>query len=308
MTKCWPLLLLLSGCSGQPAIAPEGIVSNNPCVDGILAEIAAPGQIAAVSVYSHNAAGASAPLAWSRALPAIGTSAEEVIAARPRLLLTGNLAFGGTNAALAKAGVKLHAYGVPATVSESLAQVRQIASVINRQAQGEALVVRIEAAIKPLPSRGGVGVGVVGKSNSLSTAPTPNPVEPLGPVRGTDPSTPKEEGNLSAIIWQGGGFVAGKGTLQDELLQRAGYRNASAAYGLKQWEQLPLETLIRNPPDVIFMPMTGQGDAARELAARSKLLRHVSGKARIVSFPDKLLFSGGPTIIEVMQVMKAGGS
>lgn len=262
-----PLLLLLGGCSGQPAIAPGGIVSNNPCVDGVLAAIAAPGQVAAVSVYSHDVTGASAPLAWARSLPAIGTSAEEVIAARPRLLLTGDLAFGGTNAALAKAGVPIRAFGVPATVAENIAQVRQIAAAIGREAAGEALVTRIEDSAVQMPAR-----------------------------------------RQSAIIWQGGGFVAGKGTLQDELLSRAGYRNASSAYGLKQWEQLPLETLIRKPPDVIFMPVLGQGDAARELAARSKLLRHLRGKSRVIGFPDKLLFCGGPTIMQVMRVMKEGGS
>ena len=262
MKMLGPLILLLGGCSGQPAIAPNGIVSNNPCIDAVLAEIAAPDQIAAVSVYSHDANGASAPLDWSRRIPAIGMSAEEVIAAKPRLLLTGNLASSGTNAALAKAGIKLHAFGVPATVRENIAQVGEIASAIDRTPQGEALILQIASAAAQQPPR-----------------------------------------DQSAIIWQSGGFVAGKGTLQDELLSRAGFQNASSVYGLKQWEQLPLETLIRNPPDVIFMPMTLDGDAAREIAARQKLLRHLGGRSRVVGFPDRLLFCGGPTIIEVMRMM-----
>lgn len=262
MKTRWALLLLLGGCSGQPAIVPGGIVSNNPCIDAVLAEIAAPGQVAAVSVYSHDAGGASAPLDWSRRIPAIGMSAEEVIAAKPRLLLTGNLASSGTNAALAKAGIRLYAFGVPATVRENIAQVGEIASAIDRTPQGEALITQLARAAAQKP--------------------------PLG---------------QSAIIWQSGGFVAGKGTLQDELLSRAGYQNASAVYGLKQWEQLPLETLIRNPPDVIFMPMAADGDAARELAARQKLLRHLGGRSQVVGFPDRLLFCGGPTIIKVMRVM-----
>jgi iron complex transport system substrate-binding protein len=268
MKLCWPLLLLLSGCGGQPEIAPGGVISNNPCIDAVLAQVAGPQQIAAISVYSHDPNGASAPLEWSRRLPAIGMSAEEVIAARPRLLLTGNLAFGGTNAALARAGVNLKSFGVPATVQENVTQVGEIALAINRLPQGEALVTKIEVAAAQRPSRG-----------------------------------------QSAIIWQSGGFVAGKGTLQDELLSRAGYRNASAVYGLKQWEQLPLETLIRNPPDVIFMPFGGSGEAAqdeaaREASARQKLLRHLSGRAKVIRFPDRLLFCGGPTIMEVMRVLE----
>jgi iron complex transport system substrate-binding protein len=98
--------------------------------------------------------------------------------------------------------------------------------------------------------------------------------------------------------------VAGKGTLQDSLLARAGYRNASDTYGLKQWDILPLETLVRKPTSVIFMPITAKGEDARALAARQRVLAHLQGKTRIVNFPDKLLFCGGPTIIKVMDVLR----
>jgi iron complex transport system substrate-binding protein len=263
MRAGWPLLLLLAGCSARPAIPTGSIVSNNPCIDAILAEIATPGQIGAVSIYSQNPDSASAPLDWAQKLPALGTSAEEIIAAKPRLVLTGNLASSGTNAALAKAGVKTLAFGVPATVEESAAQVRQVAAAIGRREAGETLVRRIEGAVAP-----------------AGTA------------------------TRSAIIWQNGGFVAGKGTLQDGLLTRAGYRNASATYGLKQWDILPLETLIRNPPDVIFMPLSAKGEDARALAARTRLLTHTGGKTSIVNFPDKLLFCSGPTIIKVMEALR----
>ena len=124
------LFLALAGCSPAAHIAPGQIVSNNPCVDAVLAEIAAPGQIGAVSNWSHDPASASAPLGWARALPALGPTAEEVIAARPKLLLTGDLASGGTNAAIQKAGIKMRAFGVPATVAESITQVIDIADSI----------------------------------------------------------------------------------------------------------------------------------------------------------------------------------
>ena len=264
----WFLALLLGGCSSGPAIPPGGIVSANPCIDAVLAEIAAPGQIAAVSAFSHNANSASAPLAWALKHPAVGITAEEIIAARPRLLLTGNLASAGTNAALKKAGVKMITFGVPSTVAESLLQVRQLSQAIGREAAGEALVGRIKAALEsPSPS----GEGFL----------------------------------LSALIWQDGGFVAGKGTIQDELLARAGFANASETYGLKQWEQLPLETVIRKPPAVIFMASSAGGDEARIVAMRKRMIARLGGKTRIVSFPDKLLFCGGPTIIEMMQVLKS---
>lgn len=254
--------LLLTSCSAAPAIQPHGIVSNNPCIDAVLAEIAARGQIAAVSIYSHDDESASAPLAWAKAIPAIGTSAEELIAAQPRLVLTGNLASSGTNAALARAGIRPVAIGVPINVEDSKKQVMQIADAIDRHDAGNALVEQIEIATRP-----------TGDANTVS-----------------------------AIIWQNGDFVPGKGTLQDELLKRAGFSNASALYGLGGWDVLPLEVLIRKPPQVIFMPVAAKGEDARNLATRKKLLKHLGSNVRIVPFPDKLLFCGGPTIISVMDI------
>ena len=108
---------------------------------------------------------------------------------------------------------------------------------------------------------------------------------------------------MSAIIWQNGGFVAGKGTLQDELLARHGFRNASAQYGLSAWSVLPLETLVRNPPQVIFMPTAARGGDVHALDARQKLLRHLGNRTQIVDFPDSLLFCGGPTIMKVSAIL-----
>lgn len=257
-------MLALAGCHSGTEIAPGQIVSNNPCVDGILAEIASPGQIGAVSAWSHDPAATSAPLAWARTLPALGPTAEDVIAARPKLLLTGNLALGGTNAALARAGIPMRTYGVPASVDDSIQQVRDIARAIGRDAAGAALIARIKAATRP-----------------VSGAP-----------------------RKSAIIWQSGGFVPGKGTLQDDLLARAGFANASHTYGLTQWDVLPVETLLQNPPDIVFMPETAAGDDGRQLAARRRLLRHLDSRTQIIPFPDNLLFCGGPTIIAAMARMR----
>lgn len=264
MRFVWPALLLLAGCSGGPDIAPGEIVSNNPCIDAILAHVA-PQDIAAVSNWSHDAKSASAPLDWARARPALGVTAEEIIAARPRLLLTGNLASSGTNAALRKAGISMKTYGVPASVADSIAQVQDVANAVGRKDEGARLAQQIEAAAQAA-------------------------ARPSG---------------KKAIIWQTGGFVAGKGTLQDELLARAGYVNASAAYGLKQWDVLPLETMLRNPPDIIFMPTQASGEDGRAITARQRLLRHLEGRTKVIAFPDTLLFCGGPTIIEAMQVLRS---
>lgn len=263
----WCLLcaFALAGCASQPVIAPHGVVSNNPCIDSVLADIAMPGQVSAVSIYSHDPDSASAPLKWARQLPAIGISAEELLLARPKMVLTGNLASSGTNAVLARAGIQTLALGVAPTIADDMQQIRTIAAVLGRGDAGEALISDIQLSL---------------------------------------PSTQFSGPSVSAIIWQNGGFVAGKGTLQDELLARHGFRNASAQYGLSSWGILPLETLMRNPPQVIFMPTHQRGSDARDMRARQTLLAYLGGRTRIIEFPDRLLFCGGPTIIKVSAILK----
>jgi hypothetical protein len=51
------------------------------------------------------------------------------------------------------------------------------------------------------------------------------------------------------------------------------------------------------------MPTSAQVEDARALTARQRLLRHLDGKARIVDFPDKMLFCGGPTIVKISAIL-----
>jgi len=254
---------MTAGCSGVAAITPGKIVSNNPCIDAVLAEIADPQTIGAVSLYSHDPESASAPIGWARRFPAIGSSAEELIAARPGLVLSGNYASAGTDAALARAGVRVESFGVAVTLDENEQQVMAIAQAIGREAQGKALVARM-----------------------------------------SDAARPRKDDGRSAIIWTSGGFVPGKGTIRDEMLARAGFRNASAKYGLGEWDMLPLETLLRDPPDIIFTPVRAEGDDGRALALRHSVLRHLRGRTRIIGFPERLLNCGGPGVIDVMRIFE----
>ena len=87
---------------------------------------------------------------------------------------------------------------------KSLEELRQLFGDFARKAKccvwnaDDAETVALMATLSPLPFRGGDGGGAASMYNTLATQPHPNPVEPLGPVRGTGPSTPEGEG-LSTI-------------------------------------------------------------------------------------------------------------
>ncbi len=211
-------LLALAACApAQRGEAPRGgpaIVSLNPCTDAILAEVAAPGQLRAISHHSQDAAASSMDLAAAQAFPAAGGSVEEVAALYPDVVVTGTFTPPATLDAFARLGIRVEQVGIAGTVAESQAQVRRLAALAGQPARGEALVGRIEAALVA--------------------------------------ATPPDAGRPSAIVWQSGGMVPGEGTLIADLLRRTGFGNAAAARGLRQADLLPLEAMLADPPRLIL--------------------------------------------------------
>jgi len=229
--------LAVAGCSSQSddrtaqrpsreAPALPRVVSINPCVDAVLMHVADPRQIAAISHYSHDERASSIPLDQARRFGATSGTAEEVVALAPDLVIAGAHVAPSTIAALHRMNIPLVQIGVPESIAESAAQVRTIAAAVGQPARGEALVARIDHAVRAAAAEGDTTPG--------------------------------------ALIWQGGGLVPGDGTLASELLRVTGYRNKSADYGLKRWDVLPLEHLVARPPRVL-LSVGAQGRSDRML-------------------------------------------
>lgn len=261
-------MLLLGACArAEPVpvtaaqVMPSRIVSMNPCVDAVLRDVAEPGQIAAISSYSHDPRATSVPLDWAMRYPASNGAAEDVIAARPDLVISGPHVAVQTIAALKRLGIPLMQVTVPETVGENKAQITAIAARIGRAEAGQALNSRIDAE--------------------------------LARSRWTGEAAP-------ALIWQGSGLVPGKGTLADELLAHTGFRNISPELGLRQWDILPLEGLFLNPPQVLLAGRAdmgaGSGDANRMLSHPA--LRNAGKRFHIEDYPSNLLHCGGPVILK----------
>lgn len=108
---------------------------------------------------------------------------------------------------------------------------------------------------------------------------------------------PKDNLPVPALVWQSGGIVPGDQTLIADLLRRTGFANAAAARRLKQADFLPLERVLADPPAVIL--------AAGDKSGEDRMLAHpaLSGlkATQRESFDSRLLWCGGPTIIEAAQ-------
>jgi len=230
--------LVLAGCASPLPDRAGGqlptIVSLNPCTDAVLAEVADPAQILAVSHYSHDPRATSMPLAEARRFRATGGTVEEVIALAPDVVVGSNFMAPATRAALDRLGLKVETIGIASSVEASEAQVRQLAAIAGHPERGEALIRRIDAA--------------------LDEAGSDSP-----PV--------------SAILWQPGGIVPGEGALVSELMHRTGFASQSAARGMAQADYLSLERLLADPPRVLLIAGRERGQGHPALDAVPALAR-----------------------------------
>jgi iron complex transport system substrate-binding protein len=253
--------LLLAGLLQAAHAAPRPrIVSLNPCVDAVLVRVADPEQILAISHYSQDPDATSIPLPLAHRFRITAHTAEEVVALAPDHVIAGPHVSLATLHALERMNIRLTEISVAESVSQSEAQIRQIAAIVGEPARGEALVAQIERALHD--------------------------------------AHPHDDAQLPALIWQGGGLVPGAHTLADELLRRTGFRNLSAQYGLGQWGTLPLEYLLAQPPALVLS--VGTGEAGRDRILGHPAVRKLAERVQFRPYPFRLLQCGGPTIIEAV--------
>jgi iron complex transport system substrate-binding protein len=242
------------------------VVSLNPCLDAILMEVADPSQIAALSHYSRLPS-QSAVADKARRFPFTWGSGEEILALKPDLVLSSGM--GG--AQLAHVLPRLHilqaSFTVPNSVADSQGQVTRVAALVGHPERGAALNARIRAALTA--SSPGVG-----------------------------------ERRFGALIYEGHGIASGPHTLMSELMADAGFDNLAPRYGAKHTLDIPLESVLAHPPEVMLSGRLGPNEpswADRILShpALSALAPHTLRE----TFPEQLMFCGGPVIVPAVEAL-----
>jgi len=229
------LALLLGGCAQSPgAGGGGGIVSTNPCVDSVLVRILPASRIAGISHYSQDPAATSIPLSVARRFRGIAGTAEEVIALHPDLVIASTYTPPATQTAYARAGLKTLLLGIPDSIAESQAQVKQIADAVGAPAGGARINADIDRAVARWSRKDG----------------------------------PKDDMPPSALLYISGDLATGGSTLLNEMMTRVGFRNAAASYGLTHTGTLSAETIVTQPPAIVIAPER----ASRGTALRHRLL------------------------------------
>jgi iron complex transport system substrate-binding protein len=202
--------------------------------------------------------------AAARTLPTTRGDAEDVLRRNPDLVLAGPI-LTPTALLLQRAGVAVIVVPLAADLDGVRRAVRLVASAVGAAARGEAMIADFDARLAGMPA----------------AAPAP-----------------------TAVVYEIGGRVLGRGSLADAVLAAAGFRNAADGYRLSRGGEVPLETLVLTPPDVLVLA-SEEGEYRSVVAdnLRHPVLNILRATRPVLVLPWRYWLCGTPHIAEAIAAL-----
>ena len=258
-------LLASAPAGAQEPHARPRVVSLNLCTDELALRLADPGQVLSVTHLARDPL-ASNVADLARDVPVNRGLAEEVVPLKPDLVLAGAYTTRTATAVLRRLGFEVVELADPETLEEAYAQIRMVAARLGVPERGAAMVGEMEAAFARLP-----------------------------PVAGQRPT---------AVVLRPNGFTTGRGSLADELMEKAGLSNLAARLPTDKMGQLALEEIVRAAPDLVVV----NADEAAPPSLADALLHHPAlapFKDRTLALPLRLWTCAGPDLAEAAALLAA---
>jgi iron complex transport system substrate-binding protein len=236
----------------------------NLCVDEIVLRLGDRRKIASVTWQALNPESSNVSELAS-GIPVNYGLAEEIIPLNPDLVIAGIYTTRDTVAALKRIGVPTMDVDVPRSFADVRAQFIELSRVLDEKEKGDRIVADMDDRLTQISAR-------------VSAA------------------------RPRAFVLYPNGYTAAKGTIVDEIVTRAGFVNAATSLRVHEYEQMPLETIIANPVDMLIM--SSSRDWPPALA--TELLRHpvlarIAARTRIVVMPYRLWSCGGPQLVDAVE-------
>lgn len=268
MRRGWAWLAPAALFAAPAAAAPlPRAASFGLCADQMLLMLGDRSQIASVS---SQAAG---PLSFyaqrARAYPANRGTAEEIIASRAKILLVSDAMDQRSASALAGFGVTVVQVPLVNEWSEVEQMTRDVARALGRQSRGDAVIADMRARLARV-----------------------RPPEP----RGAWPTV---------VYYRPDGGGAGAGSFVDASLSAAGFRNLQREWGPPLWGGVPVERVVRTPPDLFAVSYFDTGLQGSAILRRNPVLW---GKARtrpVLNVHGKYWNCGSPLLVEAVEQLAA---
>jgi iron complex transport system substrate-binding protein len=201
-------IFLLLSVERSIAAPPQHIMSLKICTDELLMELVPPSRIASVTFLSQESA---ALKLWPQAvhLSVNHNSAEEVLTTRPDLILTDSFTSPQMRRLLSQSGARVVEVPPAEDFDQIRAVTRLVGDAVGERPRAEALIAEMDKALRDLAA-----------------------TKPKRAIRVTG--------------WGGGGFVPGRMTLFNAVLEAAGGVNIAANDGYTD-----VEGLIAARPEVL---------------------------------------------------------
>ncbi len=266
------VILMLSAALLQAAPAaskPERIVSLGLCTDQLLLLLADRAQIASLSVWAVDR-NMSYLADEVGDIPLNRAAVEEVLQFEPDLVVASDFVAWDTVRMLRQLGVDVRQLPVATSVAQIYAQLEEFGDWTGNPQ-------RARETIADMRSR-------------------------LERVRQAHAGRPRK----SVIVYSPNGFTIGAGTLENDMFDRAGYRNLAAEMGIRGFQPISLERLVAADPEVLQIDR----NLSPEISLATVALAHpvfekLPGAREFLDIPTRLRVCAGPMVVDAIETMAA---
>ena len=259
-------VLLIAGFGNAAADeSPRRVVSMNLCTDQLALYLAAPGQLVSVSYLSHDEK-ASVLAAQASRLPVNHGLAEEVFLLHPDLVLAGTFTSRASIEMLMRLGFRVERFDPESSLDDIRSNILRMGRLLGREAEARRMADAFDAEISSIRQDRG-------------------PRTPLG------------------AAYYAGGLTSGLGTLVNEIITTAGWRNLAAELGIEGMGLLPLELIVMNRPDALIG--NNQKEEEPSLAFQNyshpALIAAVRAGTGVTPLPERYTVCGTPATARVIR-------
>ena len=261
-------LLLALFSLATAAAPPQRVVSLNLCSDQLLLMLAAPEQVASVS---HLAVEESSSFVarQAAAYPLNHARLEEIIRLQPDLVITVPYTNPRLVSSLQQLGFETYQLALGSQLPEITSEIARLANRLGQPAKGAAIIERMQKQIKDEDEQ------------TLAERPT-------------------------ALLYQPRGYTSAAGTLQDEAMKLAGWRNPATEAGFSGYTAAPLEQVIEWQPQLLIISNYGEpGESRAEQLIHHPALKRVMKNRPSLEIPYKYWICPGPMLAEAVSLLRS---
>ena len=255
-------LLLCNQVAQAENHKPQRIVSLGLCTDQILLMLVDRSRIVSVNRQAANPA-------VSYMAKSVGdislndATAEEIIPLNPDMIISTSFASPDATRMLKKLGYRVELLPLPTTIAGVREMLLLAGEWFGEQERAQQLITTMDKKITEAQARN------------------------------------HEKPTRSAIIYSPNGYTIGSGTIENDILQQAGYNNLAVELGINQFQQISLETLVTTKPERILIDnYTYNQNSLAYSYVNHPVVQHMIPQENRMYVPSHLRDCTGPQVAE----------